>query len=158
MSKTNNTQYRTNPNPRSTSTVKKSAPAIAPRCDLMKVCEFALRPRSGAGSIPCSLRMALIVFRAMSCPRLESAPLIRVYPQDGFSRAMRITSFLMSGFLLGLPGPLAFEPSYLAATRLPYHRSSVSGVTTVPRAASVDRPIVFAFSASRRRCAFVQRG
>jgi len=35
--RTKNTLYRTNPNPRSPSTVKKSAPAIAPRRDLMNV-------------------------------------------------------------------------------------------------------------------------
>jgi hypothetical protein len=45
------------------STVKKSIPTITPRCALMNVAHDIRRPRSGAGSMPCSCKMRLIVFR-----------------------------------------------------------------------------------------------
>src|ERR1019366_3412584 len=45
-------------------------------------------PRSGAGSMPCSVRMRWMVDRPRSKPRFSSAPRSRVYPHDGFSRAI----------------------------------------------------------------------
>ena len=50
------------------------------------------RLRSGAGSIPWSCRIRFTVVRAISWPRFESAPRIRVYPHWGFSTASRTTS------------------------------------------------------------------
>jgi hypothetical protein len=53
MSTTNNTWYRANPTTVSSSTVKKSIPAIAPKCALMKVAQpgsAVPRPLVGAGA------------------------------------------------------------------------------------------------------------
>ena len=55
----------------------------------MKVLHDMLLPRSGAGAIPWSARILLIVLRPSSCPRFLSAPRRRVYPHVGFSRATR---------------------------------------------------------------------
>lgn len=43
----------------------------------------------GGGSMPCSWRMLAMVPRPTSCPRLASAPRMRVYPHERFSSAMR---------------------------------------------------------------------
>ena len=62
----------------------------------------------------------------------------------------------MSCLVSGRPGPRCLDPSYLAATRLRYQRSSVSGVTIVPSVASADRQTALTFSeadeASWNRC------
>jgi hypothetical protein len=63
----------------------------------------------------------------------------------------------ISGFVRGRPNPRFLEPSYFAASRLRYYPSSVSGVTTVSSTRRPDRPMAFAFSARRRRCASVHR-
>src|SRR6516162_3743477 len=65
----------------STSTVKKSAAARPSQCAARKVFQDIFAPRSGAGSMPWSLRIALIVLRATSGPTCFSPPRIRVYPQ-----------------------------------------------------------------------------
>ncbi len=62
----------------STSTLKKSAAAMAPQCALRKVFQGIVLPRSGAGSMPCSLRMRWMVDRPRSKPRFSSAPRSRV--------------------------------------------------------------------------------
>ena len=58
------TKYRTNPTRVSTSTLKKSVAAIAPQCALRNVPHGIFR--SGAGSIPFSCRIRLIVLRPIS--------------------------------------------------------------------------------------------
>ena len=58
----------------------------------MKVLHDMLLPRSGAGAIPCSARILLMVLRPSSCPRFLSAPRRRVYPHVGFSCATRTMS------------------------------------------------------------------
>jgi len=45
---------------------------------LMNLAHGIRVPRSGAGSMPCSCKMRLIVFRPISWPRFRKAPLIRV--------------------------------------------------------------------------------
>jgi len=62
----------------------KSAAAIAPQCAFRNVLQGIVFPRSGAGSIPCSLRIRAIVERPRSKPRFMSAPRSRVYPHEGF--------------------------------------------------------------------------
>ena len=62
----------------STSTLKKSAAAMAPQCALRKVFRGIVFPRSGAGSVPCSVRMRWMVDRPRSKPRFSSAPRSRV--------------------------------------------------------------------------------
>ena len=61
------------------------------------------RLRSGAGSIPWSCRIRFTVVRAISWPRFESAPRIRVYPHWGFSTASRTTSAATSRRGIGRP-------------------------------------------------------
>src|SRR6516164_10546570 len=102
---TKNTTYRTRPLSVSTSTVKKSAAAMPSQCAARKVFHDVFAPRSGAGSMPWSLRIALIVLRATSWPTPFSPPRIRVYPQVGSSVAMRTTSAAISGLVLGRPKP-----------------------------------------------------
>ena len=138
-----------------TSTVKKSVAAIAPQWALRNV--FQAIGRRPAGSIPFSTSSRLIVFRPTPYPRFMSAPRMRVYPQRGFSRAIRTISFWISPSIRGRPGPLLELPSYFAATSSRDQRSSVSGVTMVEISRSRRRPRRFAFRASRRRCASVNR-
>jgi hypothetical protein len=56
----------------STSTVKKSQAAMAFQCERRNVFQEIRLERSGAGSIPCSLRMVWMVPREISCPRFPS--------------------------------------------------------------------------------------
>jgi hypothetical protein len=63
---TKKTTYRTGPRNVSTSTVKKSAAARPSQCIVRKVFHEVFAPRSGAGSMPWSLRIALIVLRPTS--------------------------------------------------------------------------------------------
>ena len=60
--------------------MKKSAAARPSQCAARKVFQDVFAPRSGAGSMPWSLRIALIVLRATSWPTPFSPPRIRVYP------------------------------------------------------------------------------
>ena len=60
-------------------------------------------PRAGAGSRPCRRRTRLSVLRPMWWPRLSGAPTSRVYPQVGFSVAIRTTSCSMSVATVGQP-------------------------------------------------------
>jgi hypothetical protein len=61
ISITNKTWYRISPSSVTTSTVKKSIPAIAPRCALMNVPHDI--PLDGAGSMPFSCNIRWIVLR-----------------------------------------------------------------------------------------------
>ena len=60
--------------------------------------------RSKAGSIPFSFKMFAMVPRETWCPTWARAPLILVYPQREFSRAMRRTRLAMSSLMRGRPG------------------------------------------------------
>jgi hypothetical protein len=117
MSMTKRTRKRTRPPTVSTSTLKKSAAAMAPQCAFRNVFQGIVFPRRGAGSIPCSLRIRCIVERPRGRPRFSSAPRRRVYPQDGFSRAI-VTSCrtLSTRFGARLPALRLWLPSYFAAT------------------------------------------
>jgi hypothetical protein len=61
---TNITANRVSPLQVHTSTVKKSAAASTSQCVFKNSCQVVRRWRSGAGSIPCCLRMFAIVPRA----------------------------------------------------------------------------------------------
>jgi len=87
---------------------------------------------------PCSLRMALMVLRAISCPRSASASRIRVYPQPGLSRAIVATSSRSSSGFFGLPGLRRSLPSYFMAMSSRYQRRIVSGVTIQPSSRSIS--------------------
>ena len=63
MSMKKRTWYRTSPKRVKTSTVKKSAAAMAPQWAARKVFHGMVRPRSGAGTIPRPLRILLMVLR-----------------------------------------------------------------------------------------------
>jgi hypothetical protein len=63
---TKKTTYRIKARRVSTSTVKKSAAASASQWAARNVFHGVFVPRSGAGSMPWFLRIALIVFRATS--------------------------------------------------------------------------------------------
>ena len=89
---TKKTRYRRSPASVSTSTVNRSQAARPSQCACRNVFQGMRRLRSGAGSIPWSCRIRFTVVRAISWPRFESAPRIRVYPHWGFSTAIRTTS------------------------------------------------------------------
>jgi hypothetical protein len=55
---------------------------MAPEWAFRNVAHEVRLLRSGAGSMPASARMRLIVLRPRSCPRLRRAPPILVYPQS----------------------------------------------------------------------------
>src|SRR5258708_3565215 len=61
------------------------------------------------------------------CPRLASAPRIRVYPQEGLSSPICRTRSTIVFMTRGRPGPRRWL--YLDVTSSRYHRNSVSGVT-----------------------------
>ena len=75
---TNKTKYRTRPRYVTTSTLKKSAAAIASQWTARNVFQSTVRPRVGAGSKPFSLRMRAIVERPSLNPTFFSAPRSRV--------------------------------------------------------------------------------
>ena len=58
--------------------MNESAAARPSQCAARNVFHGVCVPRSGAGAMPWSLRIALIVFRATSWPRLFSPPRMRV--------------------------------------------------------------------------------
>ena len=97
--------------------VKKSRAAKASQCASKKVFQGVRRLRSGAGSMPWSLGIHLAVFRFTVIPRLSRESLIRVYPQDGLSFAIRTVISEMLSRILGRPEPRLAAPSYLLATR-----------------------------------------
>ena len=97
------------------------------------------RLRSGAGSIPWSCRIRFTVVRAISWPRFESAPRIRVYPHWGCSTAIRTTRAATSRRGIGRPRPRRALPSYVWAINLRYQRRIESGVT-MPATCIKTRP------------------
>ena len=80
---TKKTRYRWSPASVSTSTVNRSQAVRPSQCACRNVFQGMRRLRSGAGSIPWSCRIRCTVVRAISWPRFESAPRIRVYPHWG---------------------------------------------------------------------------
>ena len=132
-------------------------PTTAPRCALMNFAHGMHLPRSGAGSIPCSCRIRLIVFRPILYPRFCRAPLIRVYPHVSFSLAILSTSSTISPRFFGRPGPRRWLPSYFLATSSRYQRRIVSGEAIVATAARPFLPNFLPSVASRLRSAFVNR-
>jgi len=128
----------------STSTLKKSAAAMAPQCALRNVFRGIFLPRSGAGSTPCSLRIRWIVDRPRSKPRFLIAPRSRVYPHVGFSRAIARSCFTFSPRTVCGRATLRERlPPYFAATLSRYHRRIVSGVASDATSASRLRPSGF---------------
>jgi hypothetical protein len=71
----------------STFTLKKSAAAMAPQCALRKVFQGIVLPRSGAGSMPCSVRMRGP--SELEAQVLECASKPRVAPRRIFARHPR---------------------------------------------------------------------
>ena len=140
-----------------TSTVKKSAAAIEPQWLLRNVGHGIRCRRSGAGTMPCSFRMLWIVPRDAVCPRLNNAPRIVVYPQPGFSRAIRTVSFGISSATRGRPGPLLAAPSYFMAISLRCQAKTVFGVTMDATSRSTLLPNTLPFTAKRRRSSSVNR-
>jgi hypothetical protein len=67
----------------STSTVKKSAAARPSQWAAKNVFQGVFVPRSGAGSMPWSLRIALIVLRDTAWPRRFTPPRMRCSPRSG---------------------------------------------------------------------------
>ena len=136
----NRTMNRCNPRRVHTSTVKKSAATISSQCCVRNSFQVVFRIRSGAGSIPCRLRISAIVLAASSCPRLDKAPLMRRYPQSRFSFAIRTTNASTSPVVRGLPDRRLAVPSYFWAMSLRCQANKLSGVTMVPTSARSFRP------------------
>jgi len=85
------------------------------------------------------------------------APLILVYPQEGFSFAIRTARSAILSRVLGRPGPRLEDPSYFLATRFLNQRRSVSGVTIPANCSRVFLLSALAFTPNQRRCASVKR-
>ena len=132
--------------------------AVRPsQCACRNVFPGMRRLRSGAGSIPWSCRIRFTVVRAISWPRFESAPRIRVYPHWGFSTAIRTTRAATSRRVIGRPRPRRALPSYVWAITLRYQRRIVSGVTMPATCIQTRRPSCWPRTARRRRWASVRR-
>ena len=154
---TKKTRYRWSPASVSTSTVNRSQAVRPSQCACRNVFPGMRRLRSGAGSIPWSCRIRFTVVRAISWPRFESAPRIRVYPHWGFSTAIWTTSAAPSRRVIGRPRPRRALPSYVWAINLRYQRRIVSGVTMPATCITTRRPSFWPRTASRRRWASVRR-
>ena len=85
------------------------------------------------------------------------APLILVYPQEGFSFPIRTARSAILSRFLGLPGPRLGDPSYFLATRFLNQRRSVSGVTIPANCSRGFLLSALAFTPNLRRCASVKR-
>ena len=142
---------------RGTSCSVEVAEYVVSQCACRNVFQGMRRLRSGAGSIPWSCRIRFTVVRAISWPRFESAPRIRVYPPWGFSTAIRTTSAATSRRVIGRPRPRRALPSYVWAINLRYQRRIVSGVTMPATCIKTRRPSFWPRTASRRRWASVRR-
>ncbi len=116
---TKKTRYRWSPASVSTSTVNRSQAVRPSQCACRNVFQGMRRLRSGAGSIPWSCRIRFTVVRAISWPRFESAPRIRVYPHWGCSTAIRTTRAATSRRVIGRPRPRRALPSYVWADQSP---------------------------------------
>ena len=95
--------------------------------------------------------------RAISWPRCESAPRIRVSPHWGFSTTIRTTSAATSRRVIGRPRPRRALPASVWAINLRYQRRIVSGVTMPATCITTRRPSCWPRTASRRRWASVRR-
>jgi hypothetical protein len=85
------------------STTRKSQAMIA--------CAWAVRncrqvgpARRGAGSMPAACRISHTVDAAIACPSRANSPRILLWPQAGFSRAIRTISALTEVPVDGRPG------------------------------------------------------
>ena len=154
---TKKTRYRWSPASVSTSTVNRSQAVRPSQGACRNVFQGMRRLRSGAGSIPWSCRVRFTVVRAISWPRFESAPRIRVYPHWGCSTAIRTTRAATSRRGIGRPRPRRALPSYVWAINLRYQRRIGSGVTMPATCIKTRRPSCWPRTASRRRWASVRR-
>ncbi len=87
--------------------------------------------RSGAGSMPASLRISHTVEGATFTPSTSNSPCTRRYPYAGFSRTRRSTRVRMERTVGGRPGRLGLDRAAcrpLARSRC--QRSAVSGRTS----------------------------
>jgi hypothetical protein len=85
------------------STWKKSAARI-PDAWVFRNCSQVGSPRRGAGSIPAFFRVAHTVAGETLRPRPAISPAMGLYPQVGFSLAMRKTRVRIVGLVGGRPG------------------------------------------------------
>ena len=109
------------------------------------------------GGMPSALRMAAIVDRATRWPTFFSAPCIGVYPQRGFSLAIRTARCRISASAPGRPRRLR-EYVHFRTISSRCHRRIVSGVTSVATSRNTARPSRCPSCARRRRCGSVNRG
>ena len=121
---TKKTRYRGSPASVSTSTVNRSQAVRPSQGACRNVFQGMRRLRSGAGSIPWSCRIRFTVVGAISWPRCESAPRIRVYPHWGCSTAIWTTRAATSRRVIGRPRPRRARPSYVWAINLRYQREN----------------------------------
>ena len=103
-----------------------------------------------------SFRIRWIVPRPRWMQRLLNAPSILVYPQLGFSVAIRTTSCSMSAWVRGRLGRRRAGKVHFRATRTRCQRSRAAGVTMGSRSRSALRPSPFARVAKVRRSASVK--
>jgi len=107
--------------------------------------------------MPLRFRMLATVPRARLCPRFDSAPTSRVYPQPRFSTAICTTSDSISPSVRGDRdhGWRSHRTSGRSASGATL--AAVSGVTIVESCDRARRPSPFALAASRRRWSSVKR-
>jgi hypothetical protein len=79
--------------------------------------------------MPAVCRISHTVEAAIAYPSRASSPWIRLWPQAGFSRAIRRTSVLSDAPVDGRPGRRRSVKVHLRATRLRCQREIVAGVT-----------------------------
>jgi hypothetical protein len=87
---------------------KKSAARMASACERRKALQLS-EVRSGAGSIPASLRISHTVDGATFTPKTSSSPWMRRYPHELFSRARRSTNTRIDRTVGGRPARLGRE-------------------------------------------------
>ena len=133
---TKKTRYRWSPASVSTSTVNRSQAVRPSQGACRNVFQGMRRLRSGAGSIPWSCRIRVTVVRAISWPRFESAPRIRVSPHWGCSTAIRTTTAATSRRGIGQPRPRRALPSYVWAINF----GVVARIVTGPHDANRQDP------------------
>ena len=112
--------------------------------------------RSRLGGMPSALRMEATVERATRWPTFFSAPCIRVYPQLGFSVAIRTTRRRISVSTPGRPGRCRVYVHFRTINSR-CHRRMVSGVTSVATSRNTSRPRRCPSTARRRRCTSFNR-
>jgi hypothetical protein len=110
------------------STTRKSQARIA--CAwAAKNCRQLGPARRGVGSLPVACRISHTVEAAIVYSSRASSPWIRLWPQVGFSRAIRRISVLSDATVDGRPGRRRSVKLHFRATRLRCQRKIVAGVT-----------------------------